>query len=182
MKKEVFISVDIEADGPIPGDYSMSSLGACVVDRPDLSFYVEFRPISEKFILEVMIVSGLDRDRLVSDGEDPDSAMRRFANWIQGVCGTWGRPVFVAFNATYDWMFVHWYFEHFLGHDPFGISGWDIKAYYAGVAKKKWWSETSMRKIEEEFKSFKSLTHNALDDARCQAEIFRRLRQKVIAG
>jgi len=90
------------------------------------------------------------------------------------------RPVFVAFNATYDWMFVHWYFVHFLGRDPFGILGWDIKAYYAGVARKRSWAETSKANMDQEFLSSRPHTHNALDDAREQAEIFRRLRQ--VAG
>lgn len=43
-----WIMVDIEADGPIPGDYSMVSFGAVVVE-PGLerTFYGELRPISE---------------------------------------------------------------------------------------------------------------------------------------
>jgi hypothetical protein len=28
--REVYISVDVEADGPVPGRYSLVSLGACV--------------------------------------------------------------------------------------------------------------------------------------------------------
>jgi len=35
-----YISVDIEADGPIPGDYSMISFGAVIVNENlDKSFY-----------------------------------------------------------------------------------------------------------------------------------------------
>lgn len=33
-KKEVFISVDIEASGPIPGEYDLLSIGMCLVDQP----------------------------------------------------------------------------------------------------------------------------------------------------
>lgn len=43
--KEVFISVDIEASGPIPGEYSLLSIGACMVDNPDESFYAELKPV-----------------------------------------------------------------------------------------------------------------------------------------
>jgi hypothetical protein len=55
---DVFISVDIEADGPIPGDYSMSSLGAVVVDSSEQTFYAEFRPISDRFDPKAAAVSG----------------------------------------------------------------------------------------------------------------------------
>src|SRR6266436_4496570 len=36
---EAYISVDIEAAGPVPGEYSMLSLGACLVDSPEITFY-----------------------------------------------------------------------------------------------------------------------------------------------
>jgi len=40
--------IDIEADGPIPGDYSMVSFGAIIVE-PSLSktFYGKLKPISD---------------------------------------------------------------------------------------------------------------------------------------
>ncbi len=179
MKKEVLISVDIEADGPIPGDYSMISLGACLVEDPNIGFYKELKPISHKYDQGALSVSGLDRHALVTKGADARQTMKDFADWLMGVCDNEGRPVFVAFNATFDWMFVHWYFIHFLGRDPFGISGWDIKAYYAGLMKKLLWSETAKQKLEKKFLSAKPHTHNALDDAREQAEIFSRLRDEA---
>lgn len=176
VKKERYISVDIEADGPIPGDYSMLSLGACVVGNLNTAFYRELKPISKKFIPEAVAVSGLDRNRLIRTGTDPLDAMQAFAQWLDICCGKTARPVFVAFNATFDWMFVHWYFIHFLGKNPFGISGWDIKAYYAGITRAKRWSDTSKKRMDKSFLSSRPHTHNALDDAKEQAEIFMRLR------
>jgi len=176
-KKEVLISVDVETDGPIPGDYSILSLGACLVKKPDIGFYLELKPVSNKFIQEYLNVSRLNRNKLITEGIDPITAMQRFSHWIDKVCEKNNHPVFVAFNATFDWMFVHWYFEHFLGinRDPFGHSGWDIKAYYAGVTRKLSWSETSKSKMSKNSLSSKSHTHHALDDAREQADIFQRL-------
>ncbi len=178
MTSEVYISIDIEADGPIPGDYSMSSLGAVVVDDPNATFYREFRPISDKFDAKAAAVSGLNRDQLTAEGAEPAEAMRQFADWIQTV-SKGARPVFVAFNATFDWMFVHWYFIHFAGKNPFGISGLDIKAYYMGALGKPRWSDTSKNNIEARFLSSAPHTHNALDDAREQAEVFAKMRQFV---
>ena len=48
-----YIMVDVESDGPIPGDYSMISFGAVLVDTQlDKTFYRQLQPISDKFILE----------------------------------------------------------------------------------------------------------------------------------
>lgn len=178
---DVFISIDIESDGPIPGDYSMLSLGAVVIGSPQETFYREFRPISDRFDPQAAAVSGLDRSRLIASGQDPAAAMHEFAEWIGRVADR-RRPVFVAFNATFDWMFVHWYFIHFTGGDPFGISGLDIKAYYMAALAKGSWSETSKKAMESRFLSDQPHTHNALDDAREQAEVFARLKAFVETG
>jgi len=175
MKEDVFVSVDVEADGPIPGDYSMISLGACVVGAPERSFYRELRPISDRFVPEALAVSGLDRAVLARDGADPEAAMRDLAAWLAEVSPA-RRPVFVGFNATFDWMFVHWYFIHFTGKSPFGISGLDIKAYYMGALGKKTWADTTKGKLEKRFLGTGPHTHNALDDAREQAEVFAKIR------
>ncbi|HKD36799.1 MAG TPA: hypothetical protein VKB78_08355 [Pirellulales bacterium] len=55
--------VDVEADGPIPGDYSMVSFGAIVVEPAlDKAFYGKLKPISEKWIPEALEVSGFTRE------------------------------------------------------------------------------------------------------------------------
>ena len=72
--------VDIEADGPIPGDYSMVSFGAVVVE-PTLSrsFYGRLRPISDRWIPEALAVSGHSRDETLGfDG--PAAVMAGFAS------------------------------------------------------------------------------------------------------
>jgi DNA polymerase III alpha subunit (gram-positive type) len=180
-RPELFISIDIEADGAIPGDYSMSSIGAVVVGEPSKSFYRELLPISERFDAAAVAVSGLDRAHLEQHGVDAAEAMLGFATWIAEVAEG-HRPVFVAFNATFDWMFVHWYFIHFLGRDPFGISGLDVKAYYMAALRKRSWSETTKGRIEARFRSALPHTHNALDDAREQAEVFAKVKAFVEAG
>lgn len=170
-KKEIYISVDIEADGPIPGEYSMSSFGAVVVDRPHLNFYRELKPISERWDPQAAAVSGLNRETLKKEGFHPADAMRQFADWVNSVIGSEGRPVFVSFNATFDWMFSHWYFMKYLGMDPFGISGLEMKSYYAGLMGVEW-GETTKRYVAQKFPSKQAHTHNALDDAKEQAEMF----------
>lgn len=170
---ETYISVDIEASGPIPGEYSMLSLGACVIGKKEVNFYVEFKPISQKFISSALEVSGLSLEKLQREGIDPAAGVAQFETWIIKVCDE-ARPVFIAFNATFDWSFIHWYFIKFLGRDPFGISGLDIKAYYMGKLNTTW-SETTKKRVAEKFAPSYKHTHNALDDALEQAEIFEKL-------
>src|SRR5260370_24545797 len=54
-----YVMVDVESDGPIPGDYSMVCFGAVVVDENlDRTFYARLSPISEKWVSEALAVSG----------------------------------------------------------------------------------------------------------------------------
>lgn len=174
MKKETFISVDIEASGPIPGEYSMLSIGAAVVGDLSKTFYIELKPINDNFIQRALDVTKFSMQELKERGTEPSEAMKKFEEWVLGVCKQDARPVFVAFNATFDWSFVNYYFHKFLGRNPFGISGLDIKAYYMGM-KRCNWGETVKRKINNEFPSKTKHTHNALDDAIEQAEIFEKM-------
>lgn len=175
MLEEVFISIDIEADGPIPGDYSMISIGAVVAQRPEIFFYRELKPISEKFVSASLNITKLDRENLIKNGADPAAAMAEFEVWLRETAAPGKRPVFVAFNATFDWSFVNWYFIHFLGRNPFGISGLDIKALAMGVFQKPRWGDTTKNKLPPDVRATLPHTHNALDDAREQAEIFNKI-------
>jgi DNA polymerase III epsilon subunit-like protein len=167
---EVYFSVDVEANGPIPGEYSMTSIGAAAGDR---EFYAELRPISDKFEPEAVKVTGHTLEYL-RDKEDPTVAMKRFDRWVRDTAGK-GRPVFVAFNATFDWMFVYWYLIRYVGSSPFSISGLDLKAYYMGMMDSTW-GGTVKREVRKKFPADLPHTHNALDDAREQAQLFEAMR------
>lgn len=171
--EEIYISVDIEASGPIPGEYSMLSLGACLVNAPKTTFYVELCPISDLFVPEALEIGGLSLERLMVEGDDPRHAMTLFRDWVRH-CTTGRRPVIVGFNASFDWSFVNWYFHKFLGENPLGIGALDIKAYYMGLTGCEWADTTSSRLLPA-FQPSRRQTHNARDDAIAQAEIFAKL-------
>ena len=68
-------------------------------------------------------------------------------------------------------MFVNDYFHRYLQHNPFGHSALDIKAFYMGLAGTRW-ARTSMRYLAARYLDGRKLTHNALQDAQDQAEVF----------
>ncbi|MGI5403753.1 exonuclease [Streptomyces sp. CA-135486] len=182
MKPSLYISVDIEADGPIPGPYSMISFGAAVAGRQDAdsyapadpeshTFYRELRPISEDFVPEALAVSGLDRDGLITEGSEPAAAMAEFSAWVREV-SVGAQPVMCGYPASYDWTFLYWYLLRFTGASPFGHSGClDMKTLYATKAGLPL-RAVAKGTMPRELLSRRRHTHHALDDAIEQAELF----------
>jgi hypothetical protein len=76
-----YVMVDVEADGPIPGDYSMISFGAIIVEPSlDRTFYGRLRPISDRFVAESLAVSGLSREECL-EFDEPAKVMQEFCDW-----------------------------------------------------------------------------------------------------
>jgi len=181
-RPDIYISADVEADGPIPGPYSMLSFGLAVAGSYDgetfraadptrQTFYAELRPISGEYDPQALAVSGLDRDRLIREGRDPADAMTAAAQWVRTVTDG-AFPVFVAFPLSFDWMWMYWYFERFApGGSPFRHSRClDLKTMYAtkaGVVV----SRASKSCLPRSLRSQRPHTHHALDDAIEQAEL-----------
>lgn len=173
--EELFISTDVETTGPAPGHdlYSMYQLGACVVGDLSKTFYAELALISDRFIPEALAACGQTFEELRAKGDDPAATMLRFSAWVEKVAAG-KKPVFAAFGATFDWEFVDWYFQRFTGSNPFGHCGQDIKSYYQGMMRCRW-DATKLSKIDPRFLSDKPHTHNALDDAIQQADMFAKM-------
>jgi hypothetical protein len=191
---EIYISVDIEATGPIPGLYSMSSIGAFTAgartcdgtfvhfDHTETNnvFYAELQPISEHYIpdaINVGILDGFDNSRPDMDGsrhfqwmkehgDDPADVMSGFVTWVIEQEKHYKAPsVFMAYPASFDWTFVYWYMIRFGVESPFGFSRvLDLKTLFAAKSHKP---------IRKSIKRYmpKSLfpkllhTHRADDDA-----------------
>src|SRR5262245_40692878 len=119
-----YVMVDIESDGPIPGDYSMVCFGAVIVEPAlNRTFYGKLRPISEKWIPEALAVSGFTREDVLKF-PDPEAEMRRFEQWLKE--NAKDRLMFVSDNNGFDWQFINWYFHHFLENNPFGFSSTNL--------------------------------------------------------
>lgn len=155
-----YVMVDVEADGPIPGDYSMVCFGAVLVrEALDRTFYARLKPIAERWIPDALAVSGFTREETLLF-DDPKQVMEEFAAWLGSTIK--GRPFFVSDNNGFDWQFINWYFWHFTGGNPFGHSSTNLGSLYKGV-------------VQDTFKTFKHLrktphTHHPIDDAKGNAE------------
>ncbi len=174
LPAECLISVDVETAGPAPSRYAMLSIGACLLDKPEQRFYVELKPDHLALDPQAAAIHGLSLDRLRREGMPSASAMAAFETWIQASCGPGEVPVFVGFNAAFDWMFVADYFHRYLGRNPFGHAPLDIKAFYMGLAGVPFLA-TSRRYLSENKLSLPPLEHHALQDALEQAELLRRM-------
>jgi hypothetical protein len=150
--------VDVEANGPIPGDYSMTELGAIVVEPSlDRTFYAAFNLISNKTCYEMETIAR----KANLPNEEPSIAMNKFRDWLIEV-SVGGSPRFISDNNGFDWQFVNWYFHHFVGSNPFGHSSTNLGSLYKGMIK-------NMRR------NFKHLrvtrhSHDPKDDSRGNAE------------
>ena len=162
-----YIMVDVEADGPIPGDYSMISFGAVVVEPAlNRSFYGQLKPISDEFVPAALAVSGFSREECLAF-DDPQTVMQAFHDWLISNCK--GRPLFISDNNGFDWQFINWYFHHFLGKNPFGFSSTNLGSLYKGLKKDVFVNFKHLRKSKH--------THHPVDDARGNAEAMLRMRE-----
>jgi ribonuclease T len=171
---EIFISVDVETAGPHPGSHALLSIGACLVHDPGQTFYVELQPDRQATVSEALAVNQLSFTELAEHGVPPAEAMAQFAAWTLAQTPPGERPVFVAFNAPFDWMFVAEYFHRYLGRNPFGHAALDLKAFYMGLTGARW-SETALHHVAARYGCRQELTHHALTDALDQASLFREM-------
>ena len=136
-----YIMVDIESDGPIPGDYSMICFGAVVVEAGlERTFYGRLRPISEKFIPEALAVSGFTREQALAFPE-PEGVMRSFAEWLASI--------------SKDRLM-------FTGKNPFGFTSTNLGSLYKGMVKDTFTTFKHLRRTKH--------THHPVDDAKGNAE------------
>lgn len=180
-RKEVFISVDIETSGPIPVEYSMLSIGACLVDAPATKFERTLKPLNRNADPEALAVTGFTLEELELSGMEPRQAMTEFDSWVKAACDGDAMPIFVGLNAPFDWSFVNYYFHKFCGTNPFGFTALDIKAYYMGATGSSW-RNTRSSAMAAQLHPTQSGNHSALQDAKYQAELFRLIRALSIKG
>jgi hypothetical protein len=172
---EVYVSTDVEADGPIPGPHSMLSLASAA--------YLADKTLVGTFEANLGLLPGATGDPKTmewwqgqpaawaacrSKVRDPAAVLPEYVAWLKALPG---KPVFVAYPAAYDFMFVYWYLIRFAGESPFSHSALDIKSYAMAVLGTEY-RESVKRNMPAEWFDKLPHTHVALDDAKGQGALF----------
>ncbi len=173
--EEIYVSTDIETDGPIPGPHSMLSFGSAAY-RADKTLISTFTAN-----LETLPGAAGDEKTMIwwagqpeawqtarENLQAPEQALRDYMEWIKGLPG---RPVFVAYPAGFDFLFVYWYLIRFTGESPFSHSALDIKTFAMAMLKTGY-REATKRNMPRRWFDRLPHTHRALDDAIEQGALF----------
>lgn len=169
--KPSLVVVDVEADGPCPGLYSMVSFGAVVVCPQTFEFYAETAPLSDAaWVPQALAVSGISRREHLAFPH-PAKAMADFAEWLSGFAP---KPVFISDNPAFDFAWINYYFHKFHGSNPFGFSARRIGDLYCGLVK-------DMSKNSEWKRRYRKTkhSHHPIDDARGNAEALLALAEQI---
>jgi hypothetical protein len=172
---EIYISTDVETDGPIPGPHSMLSIGSAA--------YTADKRLLSTFSANLETLPGASAHPQTaawwatqpeawaacrSELEAPEAAMKRYVGWIEALEG---KPVFVAYPAGFDFLFVYWYLMRFAGRSPFSHSALDMKTFAMALLRRDYRSSTKQNMPKHWFDDLPH-SHVALDDAIEQGALF----------
>jgi len=173
--EEIYVSTDVETDGPLPGVHSMLSIGSAA--------YTADKVLIDSFSANLETVPDLSRDPKTTawwatqpeawaacraNPETPAAAMSRYLTWLNSLPG---RPVFVAYPAAFDFPFVSWYLHRYTGANPFGYAVIDIKTYAMALLGKPY-RQCGKQAMPLAWFDPAPHTHVALDDALEQGRLF----------
>jgi hypothetical protein len=173
---EIFVSTDVETDGPIPGPYSMLSLGsaAFLADKTLVStFYANLETLpgagQHPDTMQWWQTQPLAWEASRANPQPPIEVMRAYAEWLKALPG---QPVFVAYPVAFDYMFVQWYLINFTGESPFSYVALDIKTFAWTLLDTSFHETTKSTMPERWFDHQLELAHHALEDALDQGRLF----------
>ncbi|HEY0384912.1 MAG TPA: hypothetical protein VGC64_02830 [Pyrinomonadaceae bacterium] len=175
MKTEIYVSTDVETDGPIPGPHSMLSFASAA--------YLADKTLVGTFTANLETLPGAAGDPRTMqwwqtqpaawqacrrDVRPPEEAIKEYVGWLKALPGV---PVFVGYPVVFDYMFVQWYLIRFAGESPFSFVALDIKTFAWAMLRTKF-RETVKSAMPKRWFSELPHTHEALDDAREQGALF----------
>ncbi|TRZ56800.1 MAG: exonuclease [Rhodocyclaceae bacterium] len=172
---EIYVSTDVETDGPVAGKHSMLSIGsaAFTADKELLGTFsanlatlpdATPDPNTSAWWATQPTAWAACRQNL----ESPSAAMQRYLAWLKSLPG---KPVFVAYPSAFDFPFVYWYLLEFTAENPFGYSAIDIKTYAMALLRRPY-RASGKRAMPAEWFDPVAHTHVALDDAIEQGRLF----------
>jgi 3' exoribonuclease, RNase T-like len=172
---EIYVSTDVETDGPIPGPFSMLSIGSAAF-LPDKTLVGDFTANLQTLpgaaehpeTMEWWKSQPAAWEAARQNARRPEEAMAAYLAWLKSLPG---KPVFVAYPAAFDFMFVCWYLNRFTGENPFGWHALDIKSFAMSLLDLDF-LDTVKRNMPRRWFDDLPYTHKALDDAVSQGALF----------
>ena len=172
---EIYVSTDVETDGPIPGPHSMLSFASAAyrADKALVStFSANLHTLPEaQGHPETMAWWQTQPEAWAaarSDLQAPGDALTAYVAWLEALPG---KPVFVAYPAGFDFLFVYWYLIRFAGRSPFSHSALDMKTFAMALLRTDY-RESVKRNMPKAWFDPLPHTHKALDDALAQGALF----------
>jgi hypothetical protein len=173
---EIYVSTDVESDGPIPGPHSMLSFASAAY-RADKTLLGTFSANLHTLpgaqghpaTMEWWKTQPEAWQAARKDLQEPADAMPAYVAWLKGLPG---RPVFVAYPAGFDFLFVYWYLIRFAGESPFSHSALDVKTYAMALLRREYRDSVKRNMPRRWFDTGLPHTHQALDDAIEQGALF----------
>lgn len=181
--RTLYISTDIESDGPCPGKHSMLQLGSAAFDG------VSERPLA-KFEVNLELLPGATADlstaafwkenaeayaRTRTNQKTPVDGMTEYVTWLKSLQA---KVIFVGFPAAFDSLFTFWYLHTFAGENPFGWQALDLKTLGMALIHKPYALSTK-RNYPKAWFGNAPHTHNGLDDAIEQGVMFTRMLRQL---
>lgn len=173
--EEIYVSTDVESDGPIPGMNSMLSFGsaAYLADKTLLATFsanLEILPEAKAnpSTMEWWLTQPEAWAACRENPQSPEKAMKEYVVWLKSLPG---RPIFVGYPVGFDFTFIYWYLMRYAGESPFSFSALDIKTYAMAMLKKDYRRSTKRNMPKHWFDPMPH-THIALDDAIEQGALF----------
>jgi hypothetical protein len=181
-RNEVYVSTDVETDGPIPGPHSMLSLASAAF-LPDKTLVGTFSANLE--LLEgaqghPKTMEWWNRNpgawsAARANARHPSVVMPEYLAWVRHLPAP---PVFVAYPAGFDFTFVYWYLHRFAGDSPFSHSALDIKTFAMALLRLPY-GESTKGNMPRRWFDASPHTHVALDDAIEQGALFCNMLQEL---
>lgn len=189
--EDMYFSVDVEADGPVPGLHSMLSIGIVALHPDHVTeesvFYevLETLPGATQNPETMEWWSGFPAQFVEARANPvhPHLVMIGIDCWVrgqvarmEGLLGRKFKPVFVAYPAVFDFAFYAYYAHRFAGRSVFGFSALDMASVAMGMLGGHY--NQQGRSVWPDYwvtEQNKVAKHNALGDARQQAEMFREI-------
>ena len=178
----MYVSTDVEADGPIPGPHSMLSFAsaAFMADKTLLGTFSRNLEALPEAKADPKTAAWWESQPEAwaacrADVRPPEETMRDYLRWLKALPG---KPVFVGYPAAYDFMFVYWYLIRFTGESPFSHSALDIKTFAMAILGSDY-RESTKRNMPKRWFDKLPHTHLALDDAIGQGALFCNMLQEI---